>query len=296
MGCRRPRSRIDAASSASLSSAKYRRGCSGLGSTDASVTTVSTVRCRRPTVAATASERREPSPLVPGTSVNMHHLHPASPAPRPATERAAFRYCRRAGRGRLSPGRHGVRQPIRPERLKAITRAKRASASISAKPTMSGVKTRSAEFGLRPIDSMAAAVARPCPRAAPKAASPRPRPAARAIRPLSIPPPAPAVSAKAGVVSRSAAITIPTTLDSFMYYPLRRPSASLPRRLYPPLPPGDGRDQNLMLVCRGERDVDRAQHREHEGLHDGDECAEHVERHRNHEFREAREDAHDLVV
>src|SRR5262245_11872695 len=91
-------------------------------------------------------------------------------------------------------------------------------------------------------------------------------------------------------------MTIPTTLASFMSYSLPRPPACLPRRLYPSRPPRDGRDQNLMLGCSGERDVDRAQHREHESLHDADERAEQVEQNRNQELREAGEDAHDLVV
>src|SRR6058998_3835927 len=65
---------------------------------------------------------------------------------------------------------------------------------------------RSAEFGLRPIDSIAAAVARPWPSAAPKAARPSPSPAASAIRPLyHIPPPpsAPASAASVGLAARA---------------------------------------------------------------------------------------------
>ena len=51
---------------------------------------------------------------------------------------------------------------------------------------------------------------------------------------------------------------------------------------------GTAETRILVVVCHAQRDVDRAQHREHERLHDADECAEHVEQHRDHELREAR--------
>src|SRR5438046_7406191 len=87
----------------------------------------------------------------------------------------------------------------------AITNAYNARASIRARPTISGVKMRSAELGFRPIDSIAAAVARPWPSPAPNAAIPSPSPPASAMRPLhhDAPPPSPATSARAGFAART---------------------------------------------------------------------------------------------
>src|SRR5439155_297311 len=51
-----------------------------------------------------------------------------------------------------------------------------------------------------------------------------------------------------------------------------------------------------VIVTHGERDVDRAQHGENEGLHHADERSEAVERDRDANLREAGEDLHHLVV
>src|SRR5262249_58183593 len=86
----------------------------------------------------------------------LHHIHHLRPP---------FRLAHGARAGSVPPVLSSAQ--TLPCRKNAITNAYSASASISARPTISGVKTRSAEFGFRPIDSMAAAVARPCPSAAP---------------------------------------------------------------------------------------------------------------------------------
>src|SRR5579862_6693793 len=57
---------------------------------------------------------------------------------------------------------------------------------MKAIPMIIGVWIRSAAFGLRPIDSMAAATARPWPKPAPTAAMPMARPAAMAIQPFEL--------------------------------------------------------------------------------------------------------------
>src|SRR5438128_11790620 len=51
-----------------------------------------------------------------------------------------------------------------------------------------------------------------------------------------------------------------------------------------------------VIVTHGERDVDRAQHGEDEGLHHADERSEAVERDRDANLREAGEDLHHIVV
>src|SRR5262245_44378732 len=127
---------------------------------------------------------------------------------------------------------------------------------------------------------------------------PRPMPAARAIRPRLTPPPSAACScAKAGAASRSA-MNAMATIREILVMLLPLPGRLLPFRT--PLsssPTGIGPGSKcLVVVADAERDVDRAQHREHERLDDAHEGAQDVEQHRYPDLREAGEDAHDLVV
>src|SRR5262245_34714201 len=164
---------------------------------------------------------------------------------------------------------------------------------------MSGVKIRSAEFGLRPIDSIAAAVARPWPSAAPNAAMPSPSPAASAIRPLyHPPPPSAAVSANAGLATRMAPSAATSGLPKrCMCFPSRAAVHPFLSSCHPPLPPGRRPHlQTLVIVAHGERDVDRAEHREYERLDDGHERPQDVEDDRDPELGQLGEDLDHLVI
>src|SRR5213592_1480145 len=320
IGCRSPCALIDAASSRSFSSSKCLRGCSGFGCTSRSGTRVSTVRCRRWNEPATASRRTgTPPPCCSPASGMVHHtthLHPAVPTTVPTREKK--NRSRASGPPVMdreeSPSRTALGGPeaadapagaprgqsggTLPYKRIAITNAYNARASIRARPTISGVKMRSAELGFLPIDSIAAAVARPWPSPAPKAAMPSPSPPARAMRPLhhDPPPPSDATSARAGFAVRKTPTATNVPPIRFIRLPL--PAASSPfRSSYPlPLPPGWRPTLHSVVVTHGERDVDRAQHGEDEGLHEADECPESVERDRDTDLREAGEDLHHLVV
>src|SRR5262245_17005737 len=147
---------------------------------------------------------------------------------------------------------------------------------------------------------MAAAGARPGPSAAPNAARPSPSPAASAIRPLDHGPP-PASAA----VSASAGFAIMTTTSTAQNHPTirrmnfpSRPPAVPSSPLIPSAPTGTATktSDSLVLVTDRQRDVDRAQHREHERLYDGHERPENVEDDRDAELGERREDLHHLMV
>src|SRR5207249_7041535 len=112
------------------------------------------------------------------------------------------------------------------------------------------------------------------------------------LRPLPLPPPPergspPERSRRRPVFHRCASF-------SSLFWAARSPFLSS----YPlPLPPGWRPNPVLsVVVTHGERDVDRAQHGENEGLHHADECPEGVERDRDPDLREAGEDRHHLVV
>src|SRR6266516_1389443 len=321
IGCRSPCALLDAASSPSFSSSKCLRGCSGFGCTSRRGTRVSIVRCRRWNEPATASRRTvAPSPCCSPASGMVHHmthLHPAVPTTVPTREKKTPS---RASRPPVtdreeSPTRTGVGRPeaadapagaprgqsggTLPYKRIAITNAYNARASIRARPTISGVKMRSAELGFLPIDSIAAAVARPWPMPAPKAAMPSPSPPASAMRPLhhDPPPPSVATSARAGFAIRKTPTA--TNVPPIRFIPplLFRPPAlpSSPLIFFRSRRDGD-RTLHSVVVTHGERDVDRAQHGENEGLHHADERSEGVEGNRDADLREAGEDLHHLVV
>src|SRR5206468_3208876 len=142
-------------------------------------------------------------------------------------------------------------------------------------------------------------VARPWPMPAPKAAMPSPSPPASAMRPLhhDPPPPSVATSARAGFAVRKTPTATNVPPIRFIPALLFRPPAlpSSPLILFRSRRDG-GRTLHSVVVTHGERDVDRAQHGEDEGLHHGDECPEAVERDRDADLREAGEDLHHLVV
>src|SRR5438132_553975 len=270
---------------------------------------------------ATASRRTvAPWPCCSPASGMLHHmthLHPAGPATIPTHQRknrprasgppVAEREqgVTRAGRGRPEAADAPAGAPrdqsggTLPYRRIAITNAYNASASIKARPTISGVKMRSAELGFLPIDSIAAAVARPWPMPAPKAAMPSPSPPASAMRPLhhDPPPPSVATSARAGFAVRKTPTATNVPPIRFIPAPSFRPPAlpSSPLILFRSRR-DDGRTLHSVVVTDGERDVDRAQHGEDEGLHEADECPEGVECDRDPDLREAGEDLHHLVV
>src|SRR6476661_1133509 len=133
---------------------------------------------------------------------------------------------------------------------------------------MSGVKMRSAELGFRPIDSIAAAVARPWPSAAPNAAMPSPSPAASAIRPLyhSPPPPSPVTSANAGFASNSIHTAKSSPRIRFIEPLLPSRPGSLPLILSSSAPAGTATQpiDESVLVTQSQRDIDGGQHGEHE--------------------------------
>src|SRR5437667_3348132 len=211
---------------------------------------------------ATASRRTgTPSPCCSPASGMLHHmthLHPAGLTTIPNNERknrprasgppVAEREegVTRTGRGRPEAADAPAGAPRNqsggtlPYRRIAITNAYNARASIRARPTISGVKMRSAELGFLPIDSIAAAVARPWPIPAPKAPMPSPSPPASAMRPLhhDAPPPSPATSARAGLAARkipTATSVPPMRFIQLLFLAARSPFLSS----YPlPLPPG----------------------------------------------------------
>src|SRR5205814_847628 len=76
--------------------------------------------------------------------------------------------------------------------------------------------------------------------------------------------------------------------------PPRFPSSPLPLRSR--RDGGPNRVLESVLVAHGQRDVDRAQHREDEGLDDRHEGSEAVECDRYTELGEAREDLDDLMI
>src|SRR2546428_511134 len=226
---------------------------------------------------------------------HMTHLHPAGPATIPTPQRknrprasgppVAEREegVTRTGRGRPEAADAPAGAPrdqsggTLPYRRIAITNAYNARASIRARPTISGVKMRSAELGFLPIDSIAAAVARPWPMPAPKAAMPSPSPPASAMRPLhhDPPPPSVATSARAGFAVRKTPTATNVPPIRFIPALLFRPPAlpSSPLILFRSRRDGD-RTLHSVVVTHGERDVDRAQHGENEGLHHADERSE----------------------
>src|SRR5256712_3062758 len=247
---------------------------------------------------------------------HMTHLHPAGPATIPTPQRknrprasgppVAEREegVTRTGRGRPEAADVPAGAPrdqsggTLPYRRSAIPNAYNARASIRARPTISGVKMRSAELGFLPIDSIAAAVARPCPSPAPKAATPSPSPPASAMRPLhhAPPPPSDAISARAGFAVRKTPTVTNVPPIRFIRLLFRPPALpSSPLILFRSRRDG-GRTLHSVVVTHGERDVDRAQHGEDEGLNDADECPEGVERNRDPDLREAGEDLDHLVV
>src|SRR4029453_8425901 len=172
---------------------------------------------------------------------------------------------------------------------------------MRARPMMNGVWILSAEFGLRPIDSMAAAVARPCPSAVPSAATPRPRPAPTAMRPRS-PPPMGTVSAKAGLANNTPSTANIRLPKRFMTPLSAPPGPASPLILSAPIGPATKTYRSVMLllvpvlVTHGARDVNGRKHRKDERLHDADEEPETVERNRDEGLREAIEDLDHGVV
>src|SRR5262245_47017975 len=116
------------------------------------------------------------------------------------------------------------------------------------------------------------------------------------MSPRSKPPPPAVVSAKAGL-ARNRPMKASAMLRTLLVMLLPLLAGRFPSTA-PLSSPPTGTDQNrmLMIVAHAERDVDRAQHREHECLHDADERAEQVEEHGDPDLRETGEDAHHLVV
>src|SRR6266446_9742733 len=248
---------------------------------------------------ATASRRTvAPSPCCSPASGMLHHmthLHPAGPATIPTHQRknrprasgppVAEREegVTRTGRGRPEAADAPAGAPrdqsggTLPYRRIAITNAYNARASIRARPTISGVKMRSAELGFLPIDSIAAAVARPWPSPAPKAAMPSPSPPASAMRPLhhDAPPPSPATSARAGFAARKIPTATSVPPMRFIQLPLLDRQLPLPLLLSSSAPAGSAAQPlDSMVVTHGQRDVARAQQREDERLYHAAECPE----------------------
>src|SRR6185295_19266389 len=157
---------------------------------------------------------------------------------------------------------------------------------------MNGVNNRSAEFGLRPMLSMAAAVARPCPSPTPKAAKPMPIPAPSAIRPPAAPATSPPSAASAGLAIKQSAKIARNVRTARMLFSLRhrirRPPSLFSRLSMRGSPVGDL--EASVVVRDRQRDVHRADNREDKGLQYAHERTENIERNRDHQLGEIGED------
>src|SRR6185369_12059499 len=194
-----------------------------------------------------------------------------------------------------------------------------------------GVIRRSTELGLRPIDSMAEATARPWPIPQPRPPRPIARPAPRAIIPAEPPAPASSAAMATGALASTASIApAHTVTNNFIFFMI--PSAPFElRRLIPRhhnpsilyhrgerrvlrssgsvgVPVRDGRDGIMrigmtmvmpgafIVVTHRERHVNHAEQREHEGLYERHECAQEIKDHRDHELRQIREDLQHQMI
>src|SRR2546426_11395550 len=111
------------------------------------------------------------------------------------------------------------------------------------------------------------------------------------LRPLPLPPPPERGSPREGSRRRPVSHRCASFTSSF--WPPALPSS--PLILFPSRRDG-GPTLPSVVVTHGERDVDRAQHGENEGLHHAHERSEAVERDRDANLREAGEDLHHIVV
>src|SRR3990170_3642342 len=176
------------------------------------------------------------------------------------------------------------------------------SDSISARPTIIGMKILGWAEGLRAIPSSPAAIALPWPSAPPKDAIAMPNPAASAMKVLTlslIPAAAPPSAAKATAATAtksSASRKVKETLRNIGYLPLPwyldpagwfRPPGRMSCRISP-----------LMFLFVRDRpgDIDHRQHGEDERLHERDEHPQTVEDRGDDEGDQPQKDRHHEVV
>src|SRR5512139_1763692 len=174
--------------------------------------------------------------------------------------------------------------------------------SISARPTIIGMKILFCAEGLRAIPSRPAAMARPCPIAPPNAAIAMPKPAARAMTAFTFESP-PAAGAPSAAIATDATATKSraTRKEKMTLWNIGFPPFGLLSRR--PVPPvrrrccRAGAEPLVLLPVRhGARDVDHGEDGEHERLHERDEEPQAHEDRRHDDRDQRHETRHHRVV